>query len=182
MCSVTQLQQAENETALTILYMYCTSGTEMPQLHTWQSLSMCRQSFVRGQPEGSLHQERTYAEWLSQSKCLELSLMLEYRCLRQKQPKSLYSSKLQQPCRCPGSDSGDCRPFHFPLFSPRNTYTQTSKPANSGMARAIQQNKLLSKMEEVEPFRSNGETYCVPPSLKLLPHLIPLTKPASIDP
>ena len=22
--------------ALTILYMYCTGGTEMPQLHTWQ--------------------------------------------------------------------------------------------------------------------------------------------------
>ena len=35
-------------TLLTILYMYCTGGTEMPQLHTWQLLSMCRQNSVRG--------------------------------------------------------------------------------------------------------------------------------------
>ena len=31
----------------------------MPQWHTWQPLSMCRQ---RGQPENSLHHERTHAE------------------------------------------------------------------------------------------------------------------------
>ena len=36
----------------------------MPQSHTWQPLSMCRQNSVRGQPENSLHQERTHAEWL----------------------------------------------------------------------------------------------------------------------
>ena len=32
----------------------------MPQLHTWQPLSMCRQNSVRGRPENSLH----HAEWL----------------------------------------------------------------------------------------------------------------------
>ena len=47
-------------------------GIIMPQLHTWQPLSMCRQNSVRGQPENSLCQERTHAEWFSQSKCLEL--------------------------------------------------------------------------------------------------------------
>ena len=44
----------------------------MPQSHALQPLSMCRQNFVRGRPENSLHQERTHAEWFSQSKCLEL--------------------------------------------------------------------------------------------------------------
>ena len=39
----------------------------MPQSHTWQPLSMCRQNFVRGRPENS--QERTHAEWFSHSKC-----------------------------------------------------------------------------------------------------------------
>ena len=32
----------------------------MPQLHTWQYV---HQNSVRGQPENSLHQERTNAEW-----------------------------------------------------------------------------------------------------------------------
>ena len=35
-------------------------------------LCMCHQKSVRGWPENSLHQERTHAEWSSQSKCLEL--------------------------------------------------------------------------------------------------------------
>ena len=35
----------------------------MPQLHTWQPLSMCRQNSVRDRPENSLRQERTHAEW-----------------------------------------------------------------------------------------------------------------------
>ena len=43
--------------------MYCTGGTEMP---TPGSHSVCA-----GRPENSLHQERTHAEWFSQSKCLE---------------------------------------------------------------------------------------------------------------
>ena len=34
----------------------------MPQSHTWQPLSMCRQNSVRGRPENSLRQERTHAE------------------------------------------------------------------------------------------------------------------------
>ena len=37
----------------------------MPQSHTWQPLSMCRQNSVRGQPENSLRQERTHAECFS---------------------------------------------------------------------------------------------------------------------
>ena len=41
----------------------------MPQSHTWQPLSMCRQNSVRGRPENSLRQERTHAEWFSHSKC-----------------------------------------------------------------------------------------------------------------
>ena len=51
--------------------IYCTGGTEMPQSHTWKPLSMCHQNSARGQPENSLHQERTHAEWFCQSKCLE---------------------------------------------------------------------------------------------------------------
>ena len=51
------------------LYMYCTGGTEYlsctPGSHSVQNP-------VRGQPENSLHQERTHSEWFSQSKCLEL--------------------------------------------------------------------------------------------------------------
>ena len=35
----------------------------MPQLHTWQSLSMCCENSVRGRSKNSLHQERTRAEW-----------------------------------------------------------------------------------------------------------------------
>ena len=62
-CSATELRQLDNHAqAPTILYMYCTGGTEMPQSHTRQPLSMCRQNSIRGQPENSLHQERTHAE------------------------------------------------------------------------------------------------------------------------
>ena len=56
--------------ALTVLSMYCTGGTEMPQSHTRQPLSMCRQNPVGGWPESSLHQERTHAEWFSLSRTL----------------------------------------------------------------------------------------------------------------
>ena len=35
-------------------------GTEMPQSHTWQLLSMCRQKLHM---ENSLHQKKTHAEW-----------------------------------------------------------------------------------------------------------------------
>ena len=43
----------------------------MPQSHTWQPLRMRRQNSVRGQPENSLHQERTHAEQFTHSKCSE---------------------------------------------------------------------------------------------------------------
>ena len=43
----------------------------MPQSHTWQPLSMCRQNSVWGWPENSLHQNRIHAEWFSHSKCSE---------------------------------------------------------------------------------------------------------------
>ena len=46
-CSAAELRQLPT---LTILYMYCTGGTEMPQLHTWQPLSMCCQNSIRGRP------------------------------------------------------------------------------------------------------------------------------------
>ena len=42
---------------VTILYMYCTGSTEIPQLHTWQPLSMCRWNSVRGRPPGETHGE-----------------------------------------------------------------------------------------------------------------------------
>ena len=72
----------------------------MPQSHTWQPLSMCRQNSVRGWPENSLHQERTHAEWLSHSKMLRAScLMLEIREFRCIHLNSLISSM-----RCPGFD------------------------------------------------------------------------------
>ena len=35
----------------------------MPQLHTWQPLSMCCENSVMGRSENSLHQERTHDEW-----------------------------------------------------------------------------------------------------------------------
>ena len=47
---------------LTILYVYCTGGTEMAQLHTRQPLSMCRQNSVGGRPKNSLPQEGTHTE------------------------------------------------------------------------------------------------------------------------
>jgi len=43
----------------------------MPQSHTWQPLSMCRQNSIRRRLENSLHQERTHAEWFTHSKCSE---------------------------------------------------------------------------------------------------------------
>ena len=46
---------------LTIFYIYCTGGTEVPQSHTWQPLSMCHQNSIRGWPENCLQQERTHA-------------------------------------------------------------------------------------------------------------------------
>ena len=47
-------------------------------LHRWDwnasvaHPAVCCQNLVGGWPESSLHQERTYAEWFSLSKCLEL--------------------------------------------------------------------------------------------------------------
>ena len=55
----------------------------MPQSHTWQPLSMCRQNSVRGWPEHFLHQERTHAEWFS--KCSEhLALCWKFWCYEAK--------------------------------------------------------------------------------------------------
>ena len=54
------------------LYVPAQVGLKCLSCNTWQPLSMCRQNSVRGRPENSLHQERTHAEWFSQSKCLEL--------------------------------------------------------------------------------------------------------------
>ena len=42
---------------LTIIYIYCTGGIEMPQLHIWQPLSICHQNPLRNWPENSLHRE-----------------------------------------------------------------------------------------------------------------------------
>ena len=44
-CFATELRTTTGQPpALTISYMYCTAGgIEMPQSHTWQPLSMCRQ-------------------------------------------------------------------------------------------------------------------------------------------
>ena len=50
---------------LTILYMYCTGGTESC---IQQSLSMCCQNPVRDWLRNSVHQKRVHAEWLSWSK------------------------------------------------------------------------------------------------------------------
>ena len=41
----------------------------MPQLRTWQLLSMCHQNSVRDRPENSLHQERTWVR-LPAAACL----------------------------------------------------------------------------------------------------------------
>ena len=45
--------------AFTILYMYCTGCTEMPQSHTWQPLSMCRQiSGTYSESTHSIHYQK----------------------------------------------------------------------------------------------------------------------------
>ena len=43
--SATESRQPDN---LTILYIYCTGGTKVPQSHTRQLLGMCRQNSIRG--------------------------------------------------------------------------------------------------------------------------------------
>ena len=53
-CSATEPQQPDN-------HQPSQSSIQMPQLHTWQPLSMCHQNFVRDRPENSLHQEKTHA-------------------------------------------------------------------------------------------------------------------------
>ena len=45
-----------------LLYVLA-KGYWMLQSHTWQPLRMCCQNPIRGQPENSLQQERTHAEW-----------------------------------------------------------------------------------------------------------------------
>ena len=91
----------------------------MPQSHTWQPLSMCRQNSIRGRPANSLHQERTHAEWFTHSKCSEHLAshwkINEFRC---------YEAKIEESGKTgschPGFDSRRLPVFHFPLFSPHN--------------------------------------------------------------
>ena len=44
-CPATYLATINRPPAPTILFIYCKGGTEMPQFHTWQPLSMCHQNF-----------------------------------------------------------------------------------------------------------------------------------------
>ena len=71
-CSATELRQPDNHQPPQSSICTAQVGLKCLSCNTWQLLSMCRQNSVRGRPESSLHQERTHAEWFSQSKCLEL--------------------------------------------------------------------------------------------------------------
>ena len=56
--SATELWQLDNyQPSQSSIYT-----AQVPQSHTQQPLGMCRQNPVRGQPENSLHQERTHSE------------------------------------------------------------------------------------------------------------------------
>ena len=99
----------------------------MPHLHTWQPLTMCRQNSVRGRPENSLHQERTHAEWGLWGLVVVRLSWLSGRALAAQARGVL------------GSTPGDCRPFHFPLFSPHNNL-------NSFMAYSVLANLLKEKI------------------------------------
>ena len=70
-CSATELRQPDNHQPPQSSICTAQVGLKCLSCNTWQPLSMCRQNSVRGRPENSLHQERTHAEWFSQSKCLE---------------------------------------------------------------------------------------------------------------
>ena len=78
-CSATELRQSDNHQPSQS--SICTAQVGLKCL-SWTpgSHSVCAVRTVRGQPEKSLHQERTHAEWFSQSKCLELFTSL-YFCL-----------------------------------------------------------------------------------------------------
>ena len=52
----------------------------MPQSHTWQPLSMCRQNSVRGQPENSLSGENPYWVALSHTELFFLILSVFFSC------------------------------------------------------------------------------------------------------
>ena len=70
--------------AFTILYMYYTGGTEMPQsLHMHPAATRYVLSELhRGRLENSLHQERTHAEWFSHSKYSDSWLVLRIKDVR----------------------------------------------------------------------------------------------------
>ena len=70
-CSATEPQQPDNHQPFTILYMYCTGGTECLS-RTPGSHSVCAVRTPLGvDRKNSLHQERTHAEWFTRSKCSE---------------------------------------------------------------------------------------------------------------
>ena len=99
----------------------------MHQLHTWQPLSMCRQNFVRGRLEDSLHQE-----WFSQSKCLELLPHVGREDCEDWWLSSCCSSVAEHWLHKPDvldSIPGNCCPFHFPLISLHYSKTSNNGPS-----------------------------------------------------
>ena len=128
--------------APTVYYMYCTGGTEMPQLHTRQPLSMCCQNSIRGQPENSLHQERTHAEWFSQCKCLELLIASRWN----KEIFRCYEAKIEESEKavsCRESNPGHlaCAASALPLSYDNRT---TTGPPQSSICTAQVGLKCLS--------------------------------------
>ena len=71
-CSATELRQPDNHQPSQSSICTAQVGTEMPQLHTWQPISVCRQNSIRGWPESSLIRREPMLSGFSQSKCLEL--------------------------------------------------------------------------------------------------------------
>ena len=106
--------------ALKILYMYCTGGTEMLQSHTWQRLLMER--IFRSTPNGVLD---AHTEWLPGVRLRHYSTTCAVHiqnCVGwwlSGCRSSVAEHRLHKPDVL-GSIPSNCRPFHFPLFSPLN--------------------------------------------------------------
>ena len=60
-------QQLDNhQPTPSYIYTACTGGTEVPQSHTWQPVSMCRQNSIKERLENSLQREPILSGFLAQ--------------------------------------------------------------------------------------------------------------------
>ena len=121
-CSATEPQHLDNnQPSQSSVHeqssMHATGGTEVPQSHTRQPLSMCHQNSVRGQPEINLevcecwwlsgHCSSVAEHWLHKPGVLGSSLRLQNLGVLHK-PGVL------------GLIPGDYQPFHFLYYRLKN--------------------------------------------------------------